>query len=166
MAGRARALLGTLCFLFVAPGFIAGLVPFWITGWRLPGDFGSPPQIVGMVLIAAGLGSLLESFARFALEGRGTPAPPFPTERLVVAGQYRYVRNPMYLAVATIIAGQALRFESVPLLLYGVAIALCFHLFVLAYEEPTLRRRYGAEYERFCAHVPRWLPRLRPWHQS
>ena len=87
----------------------------------------------------------------------------FPTRYLVVKGLYRYVRNPMYLAVASIIFGQAMILGSVSLLAYGVLVWLTFHLFVLAYEEPTLRKTFGTEYGAFCANVPRWVPRLSPW---
>jgi len=112
----------------------------------------------------AGLPLLLDSFARFALKGLGTPAPVFPTRHLVVSGLYRYVRNPMYLAVAAVIVGQALLFGDVRVLEYGVFVCLGFHMFVLLYEEPALRRTFGAEYETFCANVDRWIPRLRAWH--
>ncbi len=117
----------------------------------------------GIVLIVAGLVVLLDSFRRFALQGRGTPAPVLPTERLVVTGLYRYVRNPMYVAVLSIVAGQGLLLGNARVLAYAAIIWLAFHIFVVAYEEPTLRRSFGAEYEAFRAGVPRWLPRLRPW---
>jgi protein-S-isoprenylcysteine O-methyltransferase Ste14 len=106
---------------------------------------------------------LLESFARFALQGRGTPAPIAPTRHLVVTGSYTRVRNPIYLAVVSIILGQGLLLGSVALLAYGAILALGFHIFVLAYEEPTLRTTFGDEFEEYCARVPRWVPRLRPW---
>ncbi len=106
---------------------------------------------------------LLDSFARFAIEGLGTPAPVFPTRHLVVTGWYRYVRNPMYVAVVSIIVGQALLFGSITLLEYGALVWLFFHLFVLAYEEPTMRATFGEEYRLYCANVPRWIPRLSPW---
>ena len=109
---------------------------------------------------------LLESFARFALHGEGTPAPVAPTRRLVVTGLYRFVRNPMYLAVLALILGQALLLGSWELATYGAVVALGFQLFVLGYEEPTLRRTYGAEYEAFTRAVPRWIPRFRPWRPS
>jgi protein-S-isoprenylcysteine O-methyltransferase Ste14 len=104
------------------------------------------------------LSVLLDSFARFALVGRGTPAPIAPTERLVISGLYRHVRNPMYLAVLSIIFGQALLFGSTTLLWYAAVLSLIVHAFVVLYEEPTLRRRYGAEYERYCQAVRRWRP--------
>jgi protein-S-isoprenylcysteine O-methyltransferase Ste14 len=115
------------------------------------------------LVIAAAVPIVLESFARFALQGVGTPAPVFPTQRLVVSGFYRYVRNPMYVAVVSIVLGQALVFGDVRVLAYGVVAWLVTHLFVLFYEEPTLRRTFGVEYENYCKHVRRWVPRLRPW---
>ena len=109
---------------------------------------------------------LLESFARFAVQGLGTPAPVFPTRHLVVKGFYRHVRNPIYVAVVAMILGQGLLFGNVRLLVYGALIWVAFHGFVLVYEEPTLRQTFGAEYDAFVANVPRWLPRLRPWRAS
>ncbi len=117
----------------------------------------------GLVLIVAGLPLILDSFARFALQGLGTPAPILPTRHLVVTGFYRYVRNPMYLAVLSVIVGQGLYFGSARVIEYGAAVGMGFYLFVLFYEEPTLRRTFGAEYEEFRANVPGWVPRLRPW---
>ncbi len=120
-------------------------------------------RLVGVLLIIAGIPILLESFGRFALQGIGTPAPVLPPHHLVVKGFYRYVRNPMYVAVVSLILGQALLFGSVPTLEYGAFVWSAMHLFVLIYEEPTLRKSFAAEYETFCAHVPRWVPRLSPW---
>jgi protein-S-isoprenylcysteine O-methyltransferase Ste14 len=158
-------MLGSALFLVIAPGTIAGLVPWWISRWRMQppllGFF--PCRIVGALLIAAGLPVLLDSFVRFALKGLGTPAPVFPTRHLIVSGLYHYVRNPMYVAVVSLIAGQGLLLGNVRVLEYAVMIWLAFHLFVLLYEEPTLRATFGGEYEAFCANVPRWIPRLRPW---
>jgi len=132
-----------------------------------PPFFGwSPLRIIGVVLILTGLPVLLDSFARFALQGLGTPAPVFPTKHLVVTGWYRYVRNPMYVAVVSIIVGQALLFGNIRLLEYGAAAWLVAHLFVLAYEEPTMRATFGEEYQQFCANVPRWIPRLTPWRSA
>jgi len=101
---------------------------------------------------------LLDSFVRFAIDGLGTPAPVFPTQSLVVTGWYRYVRNPMYVAVVAVIVGQGLLFGNTRVLVYGVVVWLAFHLFVIAYEEPTLRATFGAEYEAFCRQVSRWIP--------
>jgi protein-S-isoprenylcysteine O-methyltransferase Ste14 len=116
--------------------------------------------------MAAGLPVLLDSFGRFALQGLGTPAPIFPTSHLVVSGLFRYVRNPMYVAVLSLILGQGLFFGSVRILEYGSAVWLAFFLFVFLYEEPTLRNSFGGEYKEYCANVPRWIPRLRPWRGS
>lgn len=116
-----------------------------------------------MLLIAVGVPVLLECFTRFALEGIGTPAPVFPTRRLVVKGAYRFVRNPMYVSVLAIILGQALLLDSIGIAVYATCVWLVAHLFILAYEEPTLRNTFGTEYEAYLSHVPRWIPRLSPW---
>lgn len=165
MARKAWAAFGSLLFLVLAPGIVAGLVPWWISRWEIgPSGFGHGiVRVAGAVLLAAGILGLLDSFARFAIQGIGTPAPVFPTRRLVVKGLYRHVRNPMYVAVVALILGQALVFGNWRLFAYAALIWLCFHAFVVAYEEPTLRKSFGAEYETYRANVPRWLPRLRPW---
>lgn len=161
---RASAIAGSALFLVVAPGTIAVYLPWTLCRWRLaPALLGFLPfRVLGVLLIAAGLPVLLDSFARFALQGLGTPAPVAPPQHLVVSGLYRYVRNPMYVAVLALIFGQGLLFGSVRVLEYGLAVWLGFYLFVLLYEEPTLRAKFGAEYEQYCARVRRWLPRLRP----
>jgi protein-S-isoprenylcysteine O-methyltransferase Ste14 len=105
---------------------------------------------------------LLDAFVRFA-RADGTPAPPAPTAHLVVVGPYRYVRNPMYLAVLTIILGQALLFWSLGTLIYAGIVLVMVASFVRAYEEPTLEEEYGEEYREFRRNVPAWIPRLRPW---
>jgi protein-S-isoprenylcysteine O-methyltransferase Ste14 len=162
---RAPAILGTTVFLFLAPGTVAGYIPWRISRWRIePPLLGFTPfRAIGVLLIAAGLAVLLESFARFAVQGIGTPAPIFPTRHLVVQGFYRYVRNPMYVAVVSLILGQALLFGSLHLLEYAAIAWLATHLFILTYEEPTLRKTFGPEYETYRTHVPRWIPRLTPW---
>jgi len=115
------------------------------------------------VLTAAGVGVLLHAFGRFVVEGLGTPAPVAPTQHLVVGGLYRHVRNPMYLAVAATIVGQALILGRPALLLYALAFGAAVWAFVRFYEEPTLARRYGAQYDAYRRAVPGWWPRLRPW---
>jgi protein-S-isoprenylcysteine O-methyltransferase Ste14 len=162
---KLASIVGSAIFLIIAPGFVAGLVPWWISRWRIDAPFlRIPPlRIAGAILLALGLIGLLDSFARFALKGEGTPAPVFPTRHLVVTGLYRYVRNPMYVSVVSAIFGQALILGNVQLLEYGAFVWLAFHLFVLLYEEPVLRETFGPEYQDFSAHVPRWIPRLRPW---
>lgn len=159
------AVLGSALFFAVAPSSVAGLVPWWITRWEFRPPFFDldATRAVGILLIVAGLPGLVDSFARFALQGLGTPAPIAPTQNLVVTGLYRYVRNPIYVALVAVILGQALLFGDWRLFLYGALVFVAFHIFVLAYEEPTLRESYGAEYETYRANVPRWLPRLTPW---
>lgn len=164
-ARRALAILGTAIFLVLAPGFFVVLVPYWISRWRFePPFFGLAPfRVFGVLLMAVTLPVLLESFARFALQGVGTPAPIFPTQLLIVEGFYRFVRNPMYVAVISMVLGPGLLFGNVRILEYGVVAWLVVHLFVLTYEEPTLRKSFGGEYQTYCANVRRWIPRLTPW---
>jgi protein-S-isoprenylcysteine O-methyltransferase Ste14 len=165
---RAFALLGTALFLVLAPGCVAGLVPWWISRWQFRAPFTgyAPLRAIGVVLIAAGAYVVLDSFARFALQGLGTPAPVFPTKRLVVKGFYCYVRNPMYVAVGAVNLGQALLFGDIRVFAYALFFWFLAHLFVLVYEEPTLRKAFGAEYDTFRTNVPRWIPRLTPWRND
>lgn len=163
--GRVRAAAGSLVFLVLAPGVVAGFVPWWITRWqaRTPVPWWGPVRIVGVVMVAAGVLVLLPAFVRFVVEGVGTPSPVAPTERPVVGGPYRYVRNPMYVAVAAIVVGQALALGRLELLLYAAGLVVAFVAFVRWYEEPTLRRKFGGEYETYRRAVPAWWPRRRPW---
>jgi protein-S-isoprenylcysteine O-methyltransferase Ste14 len=160
---RTSAVLGSFVFLLVTPGTVAGLVPLLITGWRRPGDSMSWLDALGWVLVLAGATVLVHAFVAFAWHGRGTPAPSAPTERLVVEGAYRHVRNPMYVAVLAIVLGQVLLSASWGLFTYLVVLGLTVNAFVHAYEEPTLRETYGPTYDEFYENVPRWLPRLTPW---
>src|SRR5258707_3652702 len=139
---KARAAGGSLAFLVLAPGIVAGVVPWWITGWRSrqPLSHWMPIRVIGVVLLAVGVVVLVEAFVRFVVEGVGTPAPVAPTEHLVVGGLYRYVRNPMYLAVGATIVGQALLLGRLVLLLYAAAFGLVVAAFVPRYEEPPLQR--------------------------
>lgn len=159
------AVLGSLLWLGLAPGVVTLFGPWALTRWRLgpPLFDGAASRGLGALLVALGLPVLLDAFARFALQGRGTPVPLLPTERLVTTGFYRHVRNPMYVAVTALIVGQALLLGSLLVLIYGLVVGGVFHAFVVLYEEPAQRRRFGAEYARYCAAVPRWVPRLRPW---
>jgi len=155
---RARAAAGSALFLVLAPGTMAVLVPYLLTGW----DAADPwiaAQVAGSVLIAAGAAVLLDAFARFALQGLGTPSPTTPTERLVITGPNRYVRNPMYLAVTALILGQWLLLGRPVLLAWAFVFLATTYAFVRGYEEPTLLAEYGEEYERYRATVPGWWPR-------
>lgn len=163
---RVSAAIGSAVFFFLAPGTVAGVMPWWISGWTLPPPvFGTAILgLAGVALIATGLFVLIDSFARFAIQGIGTPAPVLPTQHLVVSGWYRHVRNPMYVAVVSLILGQALVFANAWLLVYAGVVWLGFHAFVTQYEEPTLRATFGEDYEVYCRAVPRWFPRLTPWN--
>jgi protein-S-isoprenylcysteine O-methyltransferase Ste14 len=161
---RRAAALGSALFLLAAPGIVAGVIPWAITEWQTEDSLFWGSRAIGGVLIAAGAAFLLHAFARFVIEGLGTPAPIAPTRRLVVGGAYRYVRNPMYLAVGGLIIGQALLLGRVDLFLYALAFAAAVLGFVRLYEEPTLERQFGDEYDAYRRAVPRWLPRLRPWY--
>lgn len=153
--------LRSLAWTILIPGVVAAYVP-----WRFLGldsvrlDRLDPVHDVSLVLIAAGavlLGMCIVDFARY---GRGTLAPADAPRQLVVRGLYRYVRNPMYLSVTTILAGESLLARSSALLIYLMVWLVVVNLFVIGYEERTLRRRFGADYERYARHVHRWVPRL------
>jgi protein-S-isoprenylcysteine O-methyltransferase Ste14 len=159
---RADAALGSAAFFLLAPGIVAGLLPSLITHWRAGDDASTQNAIIGWVLIALSLAALIECFIRFVRHD-GTPAPVAPTQRLVVTGLYRFVRNPMYLAVLGLIFGQMFLFANAALLAYGVTVWLAFVIFVSAYEEPTLRRDFPEDYAAYSLAVPPWLPRLTPW---
>ncbi|WP_143684551.1 isoprenylcysteine carboxylmethyltransferase family protein [Variovorax sp. KK3] len=162
---RSIAVLGSAAFFVVAPCTLAALVPWSITGWQIQPPFLGlePIRGLGAMMILAGVPGLVDAFARFALQGLGTPAPIAPPLNLVVTGLYRYVRNPIYVAVIAIILGQALLLCDSRLIGYGALLWLLFHVFVLAYEEPMLEQTFGKEYEAFRAAVPRWIPRMSPW---
>jgi protein-S-isoprenylcysteine O-methyltransferase Ste14 len=146
---------------------VAGLVPWWISRWHMQPPFLglSLFRLAGAALIALGTPALLDSFVRFALQGLGTPAPVFPTRHLVVTGLYRYVRSRVCRSCFRDSRPGAASGERPRAGLRG-AVWLAFSLFVIGYEEPTLRRTFGIEYERFWVNVPRWLPRFRPWSRQ
>jgi len=163
---RSAAGVATAVFFIVGPGLVAGLVPWLISGWQVRGPM-SPFAIVqisiGGLLLVLAIVVLVRAFARFVMEGRGTPAPIAPPERLVVGGEYRFVRNPMYVALIMAVLGQAMIFGSLGLLLYALAMWAITAAFVRWYEEPVLLKRYGDEYERYRQAVRAWVPRLHPW---
>ena len=157
---RLRALLGSAAFiLFGGPTIMAGLVPWLLTRW----ESDDPPvalRAAGVALLAAGGALVLETTARFALQGRGTPAPFAPPERFVARGSYRATRNPMYVGVLALIVGQGLLLGREVLLVWAAATAVLFHAFVVLHEEPELKKRFGEDYEAYRARVGRWLPKL------
>jgi protein-S-isoprenylcysteine O-methyltransferase Ste14 len=160
---RTRAAVGSLLFAVGQPGVIGVLVPYWITGgWKGSGT-AAPLEVAGAVMLAVGVGILAHTVIRFVLEGAGTPFPAAPTENLVVGGLYRYVRNPMYLAVIAIILGQAALLGSAALVLYAAIVWLIVASFVRFYEEPTLSRKYGEQYAAYRRAVRAWWPPTTPW---
>jgi protein-S-isoprenylcysteine O-methyltransferase Ste14 len=160
VASRGAALLRTFLFTLFVPGTVAVAAP-WLAVVRLGHGELSPRgwAWAGLAPMLAGGLLYLRCAWGFATEGRGTPAPIDPTEELVVRGPYRWVRNPMYVAVVTFVAGEAILLRSAALVLYALLLAAVFHLFVRLYEEPTLRGQFGAPYERYLERVPRWWPR-------
>ena len=165
---RLTAAVGSALFFAVAPGVVAGLVPWWLTRWQVRGPLSgwAPLRLAGLIMLILGSIVLVQAFIRFVAEGRGTPAPVAPTERLVIGGLYRYVRNPMYLAVVAAIIGQGMALGQPVLLGYAAAVWLTVASFVRWYEEPTLAHRFGAQYQAYRRAVPAWRPRIRPWHQD
>ena len=157
-----RAAIGSVLFFLVAPGVVVGLLPWWITRWELR-PVPMPVRVLGGLLLAVALPVLVGAFLRFVRDGLGTPAPVAPTERLVVTGAYRHVRNPMYVAVVSAIVGQALLLGQIVLLAYAALVAVLVVSFVRLYEEPVLLERFGEEYASYRRAVPGWVPRLRPW---
>jgi protein-S-isoprenylcysteine O-methyltransferase Ste14 len=161
---KSRAALGSAAFFVVAPGTVVGLIPWLITHWELrqPWPYWILAQVVGVVLICVGLVPPVSAFVEFVKAG-GTPMPIAPTQRLVVSGFNRYIRNPMYFGLVLVVLGQALLFASLGLLIYAAIAWVVPAAFVRWYEEPTLSRQFGAEYEAYRRAVPAWWPRLRPW---
>ena len=159
-------------FVILRAALFAGLfvslwtwfVPRWIAG----GDLHPQWRVLPIVLMAMGAAIMLRCVADFAWTGRGTPAPWDPPRRLVVKGLYRYVRNPMYVGMAVFLIGEALVLPEITrdmLILVGV-LALCVTGFIMGYEEPTLRRLFGSDYEEYCRNVRRWIPRLTPFDKT
>lgn len=148
--------LKSLLFLVVAPGMVAGYIPLGLLRRGPLIDLGVFAWLA-LPLWLIGTTILLWSFWNFLKQGRGTPAPIDPPKELVAVGFYRYTRNPMYVGVLSMIIGHFLWFGFWNLLIYAAFIFLAFNTFVAYYEEPTLRRNFGAAYEDYCKRVPRWF---------
>ena len=153
----------TLIFTVLVPGTAAVWIPYRLVS--SPGSRGSMPlgsfRYAGLAAMLVGVLIYLWCAWDFVFAGKGTPAPIDPPKELVVRGLYKYVRNPMYIGVLSLVLGQSLWFEAIGLLAYGGLVFLLFSAFVFFYEEPALRRKFGASYKRYCEMVPRWLPRVR-----
>ena len=150
----------TLVFTVFVPGTVAGYVPWRLRQQAAPAT--GTEEWAAIAVIAIGIAIYFyTAFWGFALIGGGTPAPIAPTKILVVKGLHRFVRNPMYIGVALVIGGQAWLFHSLHIAIYMAYMLLTAHLFVIFYEEPTLHKQFGEEYDRYRASVPRWIPRFR-----
>jgi protein-S-isoprenylcysteine O-methyltransferase Ste14 len=161
MASLRHSIVATVLFtLFGGPGILLVALPWWFTRLRVVHGWN---ETTGWVLIAVGLFPLLESIGRFVVIGRGTLLPTVPTERLVVSGFYRFVRNPMYVGVGLALAGEALLFWSSRIVIELSVAAALMDIFVRFYEEPKLRRTFGEAYRRYHRNVGRWFPRITPW---
>jgi protein-S-isoprenylcysteine O-methyltransferase Ste14 len=152
--------LKTLIFTIVVPGTLLVLVPWLLLRWT--GEAALPGLsfwLLGLLPICWGIVLYFWCAGAFAFEGKGTPAPIDAPVFLVKSGPYRWVRNPMYVGVLSVLFGEAILFHSLALVVMGVLAATAVHLFTVFYEEPTLRRQFGASYEAYLRTVPRWLPR-------
>lgn len=165
MSSRANLWRTLIFVLFIGPGPVIGVVPYWLSGWHLATPI-APWRYLGLPMMAVGLIPLADSIVRFLREGHGTLDPVHPTETLVVTGFYRYVRNPMYLGVLLMVFGQAIFLANWRIAVYGACCALIVHFFVVGYEERVLHAKYGQQYEDFCHDVGRWIPRLTPRSSS
>lgn len=150
----------SLLFLILAPGMVAGYIPLMLLRRGSQIETGIFAYLAFPLWVMGGI-ILLWSFWNFLIQGRGTPAPIDPPKELVVAGFYRYVRNPMYVGIFLILLGHFLWFKFVWLLVYLVIAFVTVHLFVTLYEEPTLKQKFGAAYEDYLKRVPRWIPKFR-----
>src|ERR671939_749517 len=148
---RQVAAVGSAVFFVMGPGIVVGLIAWLLTGWQVrePAPYWAPMRVLGVVLLVAGLIVLIQAFLRFVVEGLGTPVPVAAPDRLVVGGLYRYVRNPMYVALLAAIIGQALLLGRPGLLAYAAIVWLIATAFVRFYEEPALARRFGADYDAY-----------------
>ena len=152
-------LLKTIIFTFFVPGTVTVVLPYWLLAAS-----STPPmrlgilRYLGVIPIVIGVAIYLWCAWDFTFAGRGTPAPIDPPKELVVRGLYRYVRNPMYVGILSILLGEAFLFSSQRLFVYAAIVFGLFFLFVTLYEEPHLRKKFGEPYRRYCRNVPRWLP--------
>ena len=153
-------ILKSLLFLILVPGLLLGYFPYSIAKTDIElfnpgvlGYFAFPLWLIGGA-------AMLWCFWNFTFNGRGTPAPIDPPKELVAVGLYRFVRNPMYVAGIIVLSGWILWSPSLPLIVATFLFFTAAHLFVIFYEEPTLKKKFGAAYEDYLKRVPRWIPRI------
>src|SRR6266567_484369 len=154
----------TILFTIFVPGTVLGLVPHWLLS-GFPRPERGPLTWFGILVILLGAAVYFRCAWEFAVRGLGTPAPIAPTKFLVTTALHRYVRNPMYIGVFGVIFGEAMTFRSAVLLGYAAFFCVPVELFVVFYEEPTLRRQFGESYEEYRLSVPRWIPRFSQTHK-
>jgi protein-S-isoprenylcysteine O-methyltransferase Ste14 len=152
-----RAVVYAALFIGFVLVYLPGRFLSW-SGIAEPATTGAS-QVAGMIMVTTGTVTALWCVFTFVFIGKGTPAPFDPPTRLVIRGPYRFVRNPMYIGAGMTLAGAALYYQSLSILIYTGVFFLITHLFVVLYEEPTLRRTFGAEYEAYCSRVKRWIPK-------
>lgn len=149
-----------LFFTILQPGLVAGLIPFWISGFKINSIFDDVWQLhhyVGTAFFSIGLIIMFWCIINFAIKGKGTLSPLDPTKKLVVAGLYHFSRNPMYVGVILMLIGEAIFFQSIGLWIYSIMVFIAFNIFTILVEEPRLRKDFGEEYERYCEKVRRWI---------
>jgi len=149
-----------LFFAILQPGLVAGLIPFWITGFRINNIFDEVWKLhhyIGTTAFLIGFVIMLWCILSFAVKGRGTLSPVDPTKKLVVVGLYKFSRNPMYVGVTLMLIGEAIFFQSIELWIYSLFVFITFNIFSIFVEEPRLRKDFGEEYKRYCEKVRRWI---------
>lgn len=163
-SARATTAIKTLVFTLLVPGSVTVLVPYLMLSsgrdlyaWQI-----GLLRLVGIFPLILGVAFYLRCAWDFTFTGQGTPAPIDPPRIFVAKGFYRIVRNPMYVGIMLILTGEAFVFESAMLLAYAAILWLGFHLFVIYYEEPTLKKKFGKTYEEYFRVVPRWIPKGLP----
>ncbi|NIS79459.1 MAG: isoprenylcysteine carboxyl methyltransferase [Anaerolineales bacterium] len=162
MGTHTRAWIGTILFTLLAPGSVTILAPYSLIRWA-SSDMNLTLGVyrwLGLVPILIGILFYAWTVSDFVRKGGGTPAPIDPPQILVVDGLYRFVRNPMYVGVISVLIGELLLFEKMSLIAYTTVVFFAFHLFVVLYEEPRLGKTFGKAYEEYCSSVPRWIPKI------
>lgn len=163
MGKQLQAIMMPIIVTIIVPTLLLTSTQSVNIGWGLPSPINLLPIIIGLLLIAAGFWLVVMTIRMFITVGKGTLAPWAPTQRLVVVGIYRYVRNPMISGVCAIVLGDAVLFGSIPMLIWALIVIGVNLVYIPLSEEPGLRQRFGADYDEYARNVPRWIPRRTPW---